>query len=73
MRGRCRSQCGCGFSATIEGIEQKFTSLVLSNVYQVIGYYLKHSAELAEYFDARERQDKELLAAHPEMTASRAE
>ena len=32
---------------------------------QVIGYYLKHSAELAEYFEKREREEKELLAAHP--------
>jgi len=32
----------------------------------VIGYYLKHSPELAEYFEKREREEKELLAAHPE-------
>jgi ABC-type dipeptide/oligopeptide/nickel transport system ATPase component/uncharacterized protein (DUF433 family) len=52
--------------ATAEEIVQKFTSLQLSDVYQVIGYYLKHSAELAEYFEKREREEKELLAAHPE-------
>jgi uncharacterized protein (DUF433 family) len=54
--------------ATAEEIVQKFTSLELSDVYQVIGYYLKHSAELAEYFESREREEKELLAAHPEWS-----
>jgi hypothetical protein len=39
-------------------------SLQLSDVYQVTGYYLKHSAELAEYFEKRERSENELLAAH---------
>ena len=42
--------------ATAEDIVQKFPSLQLSDVYQVIGYYLKHSAELGEYFENRERQ-----------------
>jgi uncharacterized protein (DUF433 family) len=32
--------------ATAEEILQKFPSLELSDVYQVIGYYLKHQAEL---------------------------
>src|SRR5438552_101953 len=54
--------------ATAEEIVQKFTSLELSDVYQVIGYYLKHSAELAEYFENRERAEKKLLAAHPEWS-----
>jgi len=35
----------------------------------VIGYYLKHSAELAEYFEKREHEEKELLAAHPPKTS----
>ena len=52
--------------ATAEEIVQKFTSLELSDVYQVIGYYLKHIAELAEYFERREREENALVAAHPE-------
>src|SRR5580658_9532182 len=50
--------------ATAEEIAQKFSSLQLPDVYQVIGYYLKHSAELAAYFEKREREEKELLDAH---------
>jgi uncharacterized protein (DUF433 family) len=50
--------------ATAEEITQEFPSLQLSDVYQVIGYYLKHSAELAEYFENRESAENELLAAH---------
>ena len=50
--------------ATAEEIVQEFPSLELSDVYQVIGYYLKHSAGLAEYFEKRERADTDLLAAH---------
>ncbi|HUD99318.1 MAG TPA: hypothetical protein VMR62_07060 [Bryobacteraceae bacterium] len=34
------------------------------DVYQVVGYYLKHSAELAGYFEGREREERELLDAH---------
>jgi hypothetical protein len=33
-------------------------------VYQVIGYYLKHSAELREYLAEGERKESEILAAH---------
>jgi len=50
--------------ATAEEIAQEFSSLQLSDVYQVIGYYLKHSGELADYFATRERAENELLAAH---------
>jgi hypothetical protein len=35
-------------------------------VYQVIGYYLKHADELAEYFEARTREAEALLSSHPE-------
>lgn len=41
----------CG--ATPEEIAQDFPSLQLPDIYQVIGYYLKHGSELAEYFDRR--------------------
>jgi len=54
--------------ATAEEIVQKFDSLALSDVYQVIGYYLKHSEELAEYLDKRKREEKELLDRHPEWS-----
>ncbi len=36
----------------------------MADVYQVIGYYLKRSAELARYFEGREREERELLGAH---------
>jgi uncharacterized protein (DUF433 family) len=54
--------------ATAEEIVQSFPTLQLPDVYQVIGYYLKHSTELAEYFRKRESEEKELLAAHPEWS-----
>ena len=54
--------------ATAEEIVQDFPTLKLPDVYQVIGYYLKHSAELAEYFKKRERDQDELLEAHPEWS-----
>jgi uncharacterized protein (DUF433 family) len=54
--------------ATAEEIVQRFPSLELSDVYQVIGYYLKYRAELAEYFETREREEKDILADHPEWS-----
>lgn len=54
--------------ATAEEIVQKFPSLELSDVYQVIGYYLKHRAELGEYFETRYSEEKALLAEHPEWS-----
>lgn len=50
--------------ASAEEIVQDFPALQLADVYQVIGYYLKHSAEFTEYFEKRERDEKELLDAH---------
>jgi uncharacterized protein (DUF433 family) len=50
--------------ATAEEIVQEFPSLQLPDVYQVIGYYLKHSVDLAAYFEKREREEKEMLDAH---------
>ena len=54
--------------ATAEEIAKKFPTLALSDVYQVIGYYLKNRAGLAEYFSAREREQQTLLAHHPERS-----
>jgi hypothetical protein len=53
---------------TAEEIVQKYDSLKLSDVYQVIGYYLKHADELAEYFETRARAEETLLASHPEWS-----
>jgi uncharacterized protein (DUF433 family) len=41
--------------ATAEEIAQKYDSLQLPDVYQVLGYYLKHADELAGYFENRAR------------------
>jgi uncharacterized protein (DUF433 family) len=54
--------------ATVEEIVQKYDSLQLSDVYQVIGYYLRHADELAEYFDNRARDEEVLLSSHPEWS-----
>jgi uncharacterized protein (DUF433 family) len=54
--------------ATAEEIVQKFPSLGLSDVYQVIGYYLKHRPELSQYFETREREEKALLVSHPDWS-----
>ncbi len=54
--------------ATAEEIIQDFPSLRLPDVYQVIGYYLKHSDELAPYFERRRREEQELLATHEEWS-----
>lgn len=54
--------------AMAEEIVQKFDSLALSDVYQVIGYYLRHSEELAEYFEKRKSEENELLDRHAEWS-----
>ena len=54
--------------ATAEEIVQKFPSLDLSDVYQVIGYYLKYRTELCEYLKRREVQEDHLLTGHPEWS-----
>ena len=41
--------------ATAEEIAQQYPSVSLADVYQVIGYYLRHSSELEPYL-ARRRQ-----------------
>ena len=54
--------------ATAEEIVQKYDSLRLPDVYQVIGYYLRHAGELAEYFENRGRAEERLLSSHPEWS-----
>jgi len=59
----------CG--ATAEEIAQDFPSLQLSDIYQVIGYYLKHGSELAGYFERRAREEQQMLQAHEEAWSPR--
>mgnify|MGYP003347028208 CR=1 FL=1 len=54
--------------ATAEEIVQDYPSLQLADVYQVIGYYLKHASQLAEYLARRVAEEKELLEAHAEWS-----
>jgi uncharacterized protein (DUF433 family) len=57
--------------ATPEEIAQDFPSLQLPDIYQVIGYYLRHGPELAEYFDRRNREEQEMLEAHQDEWSPR--
>ncbi len=54
--------------ATAEEIAQKFPSLKLPDIYQVIGYYLKYSVDLSGYLKSRESEAARLLADHPEWS-----
>jgi uncharacterized protein (DUF433 family) len=54
--------------STPEQIVQDYKNVQLSDVYQIIGYYLKHRTDIAEYLCRREREQEELLAAHPEWS-----
>lgn len=42
--------------ATAETIVEQYPSLALSQVYTVIGYYLRHQAEIDAYLERRRRQ-----------------
>ena len=42
--------------ATAEEIGEQYTSLQLSDIYSVIGYYLKHKTEVDAYLLERQRQ-----------------
>jgi uncharacterized protein (DUF433 family) len=52
--------------ATPEEIAQDYPILQLSDIYQVLGYYLKHGPEFAEYFERRAREEQEMLETHQE-------
>ena len=54
--------------ATAEEIVQKYDTLRLPDVYQVIGYYLKHADELADYFETRAHEEETLLSSHPQWS-----
>ncbi|MCC6585989.1 MAG: DUF433 domain-containing protein [Bryobacterales bacterium] len=57
--------------ATPEEIAQHYPSLQLPDIYQVIGYYLKHGSELADYFESRAREEQAMLQAHQEEWSPR--
>lgn len=42
--------------ATAEEIVQQYTSLDLADVYYVLGYYLRHTAEITKYLQERAQQ-----------------
>jgi uncharacterized protein (DUF433 family) len=42
--------------ATAEEIGEQYTSLQLSDIYSVLGYYLRHKAEVDAYLLERQRQ-----------------
>lgn len=46
--------------STPEEIVQQYTTLDLADVYAVIGYYLQHRAEVADYLAARRAQRDEI-------------
>ena len=50
--------------ATAEEIAQQYPSVSLADVYQVIGYYLRHSSELEPYLEQRGRKSREVRAAN---------
>jgi uncharacterized protein (DUF433 family) len=45
--------------ATPEEIAQQYPSILLADVYQVIGYWLRHSSELEPYLAQRRRDVRE--------------
>jgi len=46
--------------ATPEAIVQRYATLSLGDVYAVVGYYLRHGAEIDEYLARREHQAGEM-------------
>jgi uncharacterized protein (DUF433 family) len=44
---------------TPEEIVQSYTTLTLADVYLVIGYYLRHQAEVDAYIEQRDREAEE--------------
>ena len=54
-------ESGC----TCEEIAQQYTSLNLSDIYLVIGYYLTHRDELQSYLDRRAAEQEKLRTEAP--------
>jgi uncharacterized protein (DUF433 family) len=51
---------------TPEQIAEEYSTLRLPDIYLVLGYYLRHQPEFDAYMERREREEDELVAAHPE-------
>lgn len=45
-----------GDGATAEEIAQQYPSVPLADIYSVIGYYLRHAAEVEDYLQQRREQ-----------------
>lgn len=56
--------------ASPEAIVDAYPTLTLSDVYLVLGYYLRHHSEVAEYLQAQ-RDDAQAIRAHDEACLSR--
>jgi uncharacterized protein (DUF433 family) len=52
--------------ATPEGIAQQYSSVPLGDIYQVVGYFLRHSQELNAYLHRR-MQESEAVKAENEQ------
>src|SRR5260370_17733661 len=50
--------------ATAEEIAQQYPSATLADIYQVVGYYLRHSTDLEPYFEQRRRKTAETQRAN---------
>ena len=50
--------------ATAEEIAQQYPSILLADVYQVIGYYLRHASELGPYLAERLRNSADTRASN---------
>lgn len=46
--------------ATPEELAQQYPSVNLGDIYSVIGYYLRHAAELEEYFGRRQQETQQV-------------
>ena len=60
-----RFHCG----DTPEMLAESFTTVSLADIYSVIGYYLRHRAEIDAYLSQQARQAEDLRARHPEVFA----
>jgi uncharacterized protein (DUF433 family) len=50
-----------------ETLAQSFTALSLPDLYSVLGYYLRHRAEVDSYLNQRELEAEELRQRHPQF------
>lgn len=51
---------------SVEQILEDYPVLSLNQVYPILGYYLNHTGEVDAYLARRQREEADLLAAHPE-------